>query len=73
MSCSPAYSFPVCVFMSLYNHCFVVFIAIMYVILICLFLNTCNFRQRTEQVLIELDISTIEDYVIIIKNDVTEI
>ena len=29
-------------------------------------LNTCNFIKRIEQVLAELDISTIEDYVIII-------
>ena len=43
-----------------YNDCFV-----MLVFLIFMFLNTCNFRQRTEQVLIELDISAIEDYVII--------
>ena len=29
-------------------------------------LNTCNFIKRIEQVLVELDISAIEDYVIII-------
>ena len=29
-------------------------------------LNTCNFMKRIEQVLAELDISAIEDYVIII-------
>ena len=29
-------------------------------------LNTCNFIKRIEQVLAELDISAIEDYVIII-------
>ena len=30
-------------------------------------LNTCNFIKRIEQVLAELDISAIEEYVIIIK------
>ena len=29
-------------------------------------LNTCNFIKRIEQVLVELDISAIEDYIIII-------
>ena len=29
-------------------------------------LNTCNFIKRIEQVLAELDISALEDYVIII-------
>ena len=29
-------------------------------------LNTCNFIKRIEQVLAELDISAIEDYVIIV-------
>ena len=33
--------------------------------LICMFLNTIS-RQRTEQVLTELDISAIEEYIIII-------
>ena len=46
--------------------------------LICMFLstqkfNTFPFIQRTEQVLIELDISAIEEYVIIINNIVPEI
>ena len=31
-------------------------------------LNTCNFIKRIEQVLAELDISAIEEYVIIIIN-----
>ena len=37
----------------------------MYVILICIVLNICNFIQRTEQVPIELDISAIEDYILL--------
>ena len=40
-------------------------IVIMYVILICMFLSTLV-EQRTEQVPIELDISALEEYVIII-------
>ena len=40
-------------------------------------LNTCNFIKRIEQVLAELDISAIEDYVIIIitsyVNDLFEV
>ena len=32
--------------------------------LICIVLNICNFIQRSEQVLIELDISAIEDYIL---------
>ena len=48
------------------------FIVIMYVI--CMFLSThvehISFIQRTEQVLIELDISAIEEYVIIIIHNV---
>ena len=44
------------------------FIVIMYVICMSCqhMLNTFPFIQRTEQVLIELDISAIEEYVIII-------
>ena len=34
--------------------------------LICMVLNICNFIQRTEQVPIELDISAIEDYIILL-------
>ena len=36
--------------------------------LICMVLNICNFIQRTEQVLIELDISAIEDYILLLCN-----
>ena len=35
-------------------------------VLICMVLNICNFKQRTEQVPVELDISAIEEYIIII-------
>ena len=64
-----------------YNHCFICllslcklyflffFLYIIYIylyIIICMILNTCNFIKRIEQVLVELDISAIEDYVIII-------
>ena len=48
-----------------YNHCLIAFIVIMYVIFNLHGLEhnyLCNFIQRTEQVLIELDISAIEDY-----------
>ena len=34
--------------------------------LICMVLNTCNFIQRTEQVPVELDISAIEEYNILL-------
>ena len=34
--------------------------------LIFIVLNICNFIQRTEQVLIELDISAIEDYILLV-------
>ena len=34
--------------------------------LICMVLNICNVIQRTEQVLIELDISAIEDYILLL-------
>ena len=34
--------------------------------LIFIVLNICNFIQRTEQVLIELDISAIEDYILLL-------
>ena len=57
--------FPVCVLcLCLYNHCFIV---IMYVILIFMVLNMCNFIQRTQQVLIELDSSAIEDYMLLLN------
>ena len=34
--------------------------------LICMVLNTCNFIQRTEQVPVELDISAIEEYILLL-------
>ena len=33
--------------------------------LICMVLNICNFIQRTEQVPVELDISAIEEYILL--------
>ena len=32
----------------------------------CMVLNICNFIQRTEQVPIELDISAIEDFILLL-------
>ena len=56
-------------YVCLYNHCFIV---IMYVIFNLHGLELeCNFIQRTEQVLIELDISAIEENVIIISSSIT--
>ena len=49
-----------------------IIIVLLCILLLCMlffifmFLNTCISRQRTEQVLIELDISAIEEYIIII-------
>ena len=40
-------------------------IVIMYLIFVFHFLNTCTFIQRTEKVLVELDISAIEGHIII--------
>ena len=34
--------------------------------LICMVLNICNFKQRTEQVPVELDISAIEEYILLL-------
>ena len=34
--------------------------------LICMVLNICNFIQRTEQVPVELDISAIEEYILLL-------
>ena len=34
--------------------------------LICMVLNICNFKQRTEQVHVELDISAIEEYILLL-------
>ena len=71
--------FPV-VYFSLHNNCFICllslcklhfFFLILYIILIFVYiiifmnLNTCNVINRIEQVLAELDISAIEDFVII--------
>ena len=38
--------------------------------LICMVLNICNFIQRTEQVPFELDISAVEDYILLLLMDV---
>ena len=52
----------------LYNHCFICLLSLckLFKKKICMLLNTCNFIKRIVQVLVELDISTIEDYAIII-------
>ena len=34
--------------------------------LFCMVLNICNFIQRTEQVPVELDISAIEEYILLL-------
>ena len=34
--------------------------------LICMVLNICNFIQRSEQVPVELDISAIEEYILLL-------
>ena len=34
--------------------------------IICMVLNICNFIQRTEQVPVELDISAIEEYILLL-------
>ena len=49
-------------FLFLFSYIILIFIYI----IICMNLNTCNFIKRIEQVLAQLDISAIEDYVIII-------
>ena len=46
--------------------------------LICMVLNICNFKQRTEQVPVELDISAIEEYILLLllllfDNDVLDL
>ena len=41
-------------------------ITVLLLFLICMVLNICNFIQRTEQVPIELDISAIEDYILLL-------
>ena len=48
-------------YVCLYNHGFIVFIVIMYVIFNFHSLEHMQFYTATEQVLIELDISAIED------------
>ena len=37
--------------------------------LICMVLNICNFIQRTEQVPVELDISAIEEYILLLYSN----